>query len=154
MAKSRTLPTLILLIFILPSPALGQAVPAEQRQAARAPGTAGAPVIVSADEAIALGRARMRDVIESDCPAITLDDEVVVCGRRPDHQRYRVPMSGPDVSRGTRERAGDAQLYAMEAGSTRCSAVGRAQTCGGGLDIIGIGMTIVRGVAQALANRD
>ena len=81
-------------------------------------------------------------------------EEVVVCGRRPGYQRWRVPFRGPDVSPGTRARAGDAQLYAMDAGGTRCSAVGRDQQCGGGLDIIGIGFAIVRGVAQALANRD
>jgi hypothetical protein len=51
-------------------------------------------------------------------------------------------------------RAGDAQRYAMEANNQRCSPVGRAQSCGGGFDVIAIGVTIARGIAQALANRD
>ena len=51
-------------------------------------------------------------------------------------------------------RAGDAQLYAMEANNQRCSPVGRDQVCGGGLDVIGIGLAIMRGIAQAVANRD
>jgi hypothetical protein len=118
------------------------------------PGTPDRPTLVTADEAMALDRERMRSLLETDCPPIRLDDEVVVCGRRPDYRRFRVPMAGPDVSRGTRERSADAQLHALEAGSNRCSAVGRDQTCGGGLDLIGIGFTIVRGIAQALANRD
>ena len=42
----------------------------------------------------------------------------------------------------------------MDAGSERCSAVGRDQQCGGGFDMIGIGFAIVRGIAQALVNRD
>ncbi|HYD11332.1 MAG TPA: hypothetical protein VEC11_00645 [Allosphingosinicella sp.] len=138
MTKSRTLPTLFLLALFQPLPAAAQ----NDSQA------------VTADEAIALDRARMREMLGTDCPPIRTDDEVVVCGRRPDYRRYRVPMSGPDVSRGTRERAADAQLYVMDAGDTRCSAVGRDHMCGEGLDLIGIGFTIVRGIAQALANRD
>ena len=74
-----------------------------------------------------------------------LNDEVVVCGRRQGFQRYRVPMTRRGARPGTGERAGDAQLYAMEASKQRCSAVGRDQACGGGLDLIGIGFTIVRG---------
>jgi hypothetical protein len=118
------------------------------------PGTPDQPTLVTADEAIAMDRARVHAILDRDCPPGLLDEEVVVCGRRPGFQRYRVPMTGPDVSAGTRERAGDAQLYAIEAGSERCSAVGRDQMCGGGIDLIGIGFTIVRGIAQALANRD
>jgi hypothetical protein len=101
-----------------------------------------------------MDRARMREVVSTECPQGVLDTDVVVCGRRPGYQRYRVPFAGPDVSPGTRERAADAQLSAMEAGGTRCSAVGRDQQCGGGLDIIGIGFAIVRGVAQAIINQD
>ncbi len=63
-------------------------------------------------------------------------------------------MANPDLGPGTRGRAGDAQLSAMEANSQRCSPVGRDQMCGGGLDIFGIGFAILRGIRQALANRD
>ncbi len=141
---SRTLPALLLLTLILPVPAFAQAP---------APDSPEPPRIVTAEEAIEIDRARMRDMLATDCPPVTLD-EVVVCGRRPDYRRFRVPLPGPDVSPGTRERAADAQRYAMEAGGTRCSAVGRDQQCGGGLDVIGIGFAIARGIAQALANRD
>ena len=153
MTKSRTLPALFLLVIAGPLPALAQTGPGDEPPLPQS-GTAEAPTLVTADEAIAIDRTRIRTVIDAECPQGQLDDEVVVCGRRPGFQRYRVPMSGPDVSRGTRERAADAQLYAMGAGSERCSAVGRDQMCGGGLDIIAIGFTIVRGIAQALINRD
>ena len=149
MTKSRTLPAALLLVLAGPLPAVAQTAAADAPPVPPEPLT-----IVSAEEALALDRVRMRDVVNTECPPGQLDEDVVVCGRRPGFQRYRVPMAGADVSEGTRERAGDAQLYAMEAGSTRCSAVGRDQACGGGLDIIAIGFTIVRGIAQALANRD
>ena len=153
MTKSRTLPALLLLVLCWPLPALAQTgLPGDEPPLPQ-PGTPDQPTLVTADEAIAMDRVRMRDFVQIVCPPGQLE-EVIVCGRRPGYQRYRVPMSGPDVSRGTRERVADAQLSAMEAGGTGCSAVGRDQMCGGGLDIIAIGFTIVRGIAQALANRD
>jgi hypothetical protein len=153
MTKSRTPPALLLLAVSGPLPAWAQDGPPGDAPALPQPGTPDQPTIVTADEAIAMARARTRDIIDTECPQGQLE-EVVVCGRRPGYQRWRVPLRGPDVSPGTRARAGDAQLHAMEAGSTRCSAVGRDQQCGGGLDVIGIGFAIVRGVTQALANRD
>ena len=153
MTKSRTLPVLVLLVLVGPLPAIAQTGPRDEAPLPQ-PGTQDQPTLVSADEAIAMDRVRMRDVVNTECPPGQLDEDVVVCGRRQGFQRYRVPMAGADTSEGTRERAADAQLYAMEAGSTRCSAVGRDQECGGGLDIIAIGFTIVRGIAQALMNRD
>jgi hypothetical protein len=50
--------------------------------------------------------------------------------------------------------AGDAQLHAMEANDQSCTPIGRDNGCGGGIDLIGIAFTILRGIAQALANRD
>lgn len=153
MTKSRTLRALFLLAVIGPLPTYAQTgLPGDEPPLPQ-PGTPDRPTLVTPEEAIAMGRARMRDLVESECPTGQLE-EVVVCGRRPGYQRWRVPIRGPDVSPGTRERAGDAQLYAMDAGGTRCSAVGRDQRCGGGLDIIGIGFAIVRGITQALVNRD
>jgi len=154
MTKSRTLPALFLLVVIQPLPAAAQAGLPRDEPPLPQPGTPEAPTIVTADEAIAMDRARVAAILDTECPTGVLDEDVVVCGRRPGYQRYRVPMTGPDVSPGTRERAGGEQLAAMEAGSARCSAVGRDQQCGGGLDIFAIGFAVVRGIAQALANRD
>jgi hypothetical protein len=154
MTKSRTLPALFLLVVIGPLPAAAQTNLPQDRPPLPQPGTPEAPTIVTADEAIAMDRARVRNLLDTDCPPGQLDDEVIVCGRRPGIQRYRVPMAEQAAAGGIPARAGDAQLYAMEANSQRCSAVGRDQMCGGGLDLIGIGATIVRGIAQALTNRD
>ncbi len=152
MTKSRMLPALFLLGLVWFPPAFAQTDP--PRPPLPQPGTPEAPTIVTADEAIAMDRARMRAIVSAECPPGQLDDEVIVCGRRPGTQRYRVPMADPDVAAGMRRRAGDAQLHAMEANNQSCSPVGRDQRCGGGLDVIGIGATVVRGIAQALANRD
>jgi hypothetical protein len=154
MTKSRTLPALFLLIMAEPLPAIAQAGLPQDARPLPQPGTPDQPTIVTAEEAIEMDRARVHAILDRNCPPGLLDEDVVVCGRRPGFQRYRVPMAGPDVSEGTRERAGDAQLYAMEANDQSCSPVGRDQMCGGGIDLIGIGFTIVRGIAQALANRD
>jgi hypothetical protein len=153
MTKSRTLKTLFLLAVVQPLPLAGQTgLPGDQPPLPQ-PGTADAPTIVTADEAIAMGRASVREIMDTECPP-GLSDEVVVCGRRRSFQRYRVPMADPVFGRGTGVRAGDAQLHAMEANNQSCSPVGRDNGCGGGIDLIGIGFTIVRGIAQALANRD
>ena len=154
MTKSRTLPALLLLVLIRPVPASAQAGLLQDEPLLPQPGTPDQPTIVTADEAIAMDRTRMRGLVGTDCPPGQLDDEVIVCGRREGIQRYRVPIADPVAGGGMRARAGDAQLYAMEANSQRCSPVGRDQMCGGGLDLLGIGFTIVRGITQALANRD
>jgi hypothetical protein len=113
------------------------------------------PTIVTAEEAIAMNRAQLRDLVARRCPPGTeRDGEVVVCGRREGYPRYRLADPDTRPAPGTGERAGGEQLAAMAAGSERCSTVGRDQQCGGGLDIFGIGFAIVRGIAQALANRD
>lgn len=153
MTKSRTLKTLFLLAIVQPLPVAAQTGLPDSQTPLPEPGTADAPAIVTADQAIAMGRARVREIMDTECPT-GLGDEVVVCGRRRGIQRYRLPMTDPVFGRGTGVRAGDAQLHAMEANDQRCSPVGRDNGCGGGLDLLGIGFTIVRGIAQALANRD
>jgi hypothetical protein len=151
---SRRLPALFMPILLGPVPALAQAGLPQAAPSLPLPGTPDQPTIVTAEEAMAMDRARLHAVLDTECPPSLLDEDVVVCGRRPGFQRYRVPMTGADVSPGTRERAGDAQLYAMEANDQGCSPIGRDNGCGGGIDLIGIGFAIARGIAQALANRD
>lgn len=154
MTKSRRLPFLLLLAVAGPLSAAAQTgLPPDSPPLPQA-GTPEAPTIVTADEAIAMDRARLRDLVAIDCPPGRQGEEVVVCGRRSGQGRYRVPMADSDIGPGGRRRAGDAQLSAMEANDQRCSPIGRAQACGGGLNIFGIGFAILRGVRQALANRD
>src|SRR5688572_22896637 len=115
MTKSRTLPALLLLALTVPVSAVAQPGLPQDEPPLPQPGTPDQPTLVTADEAIAMAGARTRDIVETECPQGQLE-EVVVCGRRPGYQRWRVPFRGPDVSPGTRARAGDAQLYAMDAG--------------------------------------
>ena len=150
---SRTLPALLFLIVAGPLPAVAQTGLSQEVPPLPEAGAPDQPTLVTADEAIAIARLRLHDILDTECPP-SLDDDVVVCGRRPGFQRYRVPITGPDTSPGTRERAGDAQLTAMEANSQRCSPVGRDNGCGGGIDIFGLGFAILRGIRQALENRD
>jgi hypothetical protein len=157
MTKSRTLPALLLLASIGPAAAYGQSMaasdPAHEEAAPPQPGTDAQPTIVTADEAVAMSRRQLREMVARVCPPGATDKDVVVCGRRAGLSPYRLPLPVPPTP-GTEERAGGEQRAAMEAGSTRCSAVGRDQQCGGGLDIFGIGFAIARGIAQALMNRD
>jgi hypothetical protein len=157
MTKSRTLPALLLLATTWPAAAFGRSQapydPAYQEAPAPLPGSDAVPTIVTADEAVAMGRRQVSDMVGRGCPPGTTDSDVIVCGRREGVSRYRLPLPVAPA-RGTAEQAGGEQLAAMDAGGTRCSAVGRDQSCGGGLDMIGIGFAIARGIAQALANRD
>jgi hypothetical protein len=157
MTKSRTLPALLLLALAGPAAALGQSIaapdPAHEEAPPPQPGTDAAPTIVTADEAVAMSRRQVSDMVARTCPPGAQDSDVVVCGRRAGLSPYRLPLPSAPV-RGTGERAGGAQLAEIDAGGTYCSAVGRDQQCGGGFDMIGIGFAIVRGIAQALLNRD
>jgi hypothetical protein len=99
MTKSRTLPALFLAV-LQPLPLTAQTGLPDDRPALPQPGTAAAPTIVTADEAIAMGRARVHEILDTECPP-GLSDEVVVCGRRLAFQRYRVPMADPVLGRGT-----------------------------------------------------
>jgi hypothetical protein len=155
MTKSRTLPALLLLAIAWPAASFAQAMPVADpvQEALPQPGTEAAPTIVTADEAMAMGRRQVTELVARTCPPGAADSDVVVCGRRAVRSPYRLPLPVAPTP-GTGERAGGEQLAAMNAGGTLCSAVGRDQRCGGGFDIFGIGFAIVRGVAQALANRD
>ena len=118
---------------------------------------AGAPAAAlpppSAEALLAAQQDRLRAVIRPACPRDAGGEEIVVCGRR-DDQRYRVPPQIVPGSVPAGARAGGEQLAAMGANDQRCAPIGRDQRCNGGLNVIGIGLTIARAVAQALANRD
>ena len=89
-----------------------------------------------------------------DCPPAADDEEIIVCGSRAeDNDRHRLPLAAQPQP-GAADRAGGEQRAALAIDSSRCTTVGRDQSCGGGLDVIGIGFAVARAVAQALANRD
>ena len=94
----------------------------------------------------------LRTEIRPGCPPTTSEEEIVVCGTR-DDDRYRVEPTPP--TRTAADRAGGEQMQALADGTpSRCTTVGPNQQCTQGLNIPGIAITIVRAIAQALANRD
>lgn len=110
------------------------------------------------EEASARQQREVRDLVAQTCaspPASGDPNDVVVCGRRDPVSRYRVAPSEPLPGSSSRETAGGEQLRAMAAnGGGPCTNIGPNPGCGGGLDFIAIGLTAVRLIGQALANRD
>jgi hypothetical protein len=107
-----------------------------------------------AEAAISGQRAVLREAMRLDCPPAEDADEIVVCGSRDEeNRRNRLPLAvGPPP--GAADRAGGEQRAAMAIDSSSCTTVGRDQRCNGGLDMIGIGFTIARAIAQAIVNDD
>jgi hypothetical protein len=107
----------------------------------------------TAQRALDSQRSEVRSVVSSECDE-AVGDEIVVCGRRAEEEarRYRVDPS-PDPPR-SGDRAGGEQLDAMGLGTSPCTTVGPVQRCTRGLDVIGIGATIFRGIRAIRARRD
>jgi hypothetical protein len=107
----------------------------------------------TADQLIAEQREALRGALRIDCPPGADEAEIVVCGWRDRGSRqHRLP---PVATRpGAADRAGGEQRAALANATDTCTPVGRDQQCNGGLDLIGIGFTIARALAQALVNDD
>ena len=105
------------------------------------------------DSLLQARRGELRDALRLDCPPADDDEEIVVCGRLEEDRRYRVEPNGQASPRGA-DRAGGEQRAALAIDSSPCTTVGADQRCTKGLDVIGIGFAIARGIGQALANRD
>ena len=120
-------------------------------------GLIAAPLRAQPDPAEALverQRAELRAALRLDCRRPGDDSEIVVCGSREPDRQHRLEPSEPTGPPRAADQAGGEQRAAMAAGASTCTPVGRDQRCTGGLDVIGIGFTIARAVAQALMNRD
>lgn len=111
---------------------------------------------VAPEEAIARQQAEISEVVSQVCPTGTNPDDpnnVVVCGRREQVRRYRVPAELAEGSR-RRETAGGEQLRVMGAGSERCSTIGPVLTCARGIDVLTIGGSGTRLFSQKLDEED
>jgi len=97
-------------------------------------------------------RRELRTSLNPGCPANINPDEIVVCGTRND-ERHRVPPQEVPGAIANGDRAAGAQRAALGADDQRCTAVGRAQQCNGGLNMIAIGETLVRAI-DAIADPD
>lgn len=109
------------------------------------------------------GNYRSRTVVvfgDDPCPTSSNPDEIIVCARRPEEERYRIPKDLREQQRAEEiarrdqvaaERAALASGRAAATGTGSCSAVGAGGMigCTKGIDIVGAGKTIVEGVRTA-----
>jgi hypothetical protein len=103
---------------------------------------------VDADQAMANFR-RSIDTPVQRCPGPDSAEEVVVCAQRPEEDRFRAPLfATPDERPGA--RAGGEQRAAMAQDDQRCTPIGRAQQCGGGLPIFAIAAYVIRNVVAII----
>jgi hypothetical protein len=98
-------------------------------------------------------RESLRESMRLDCPAVGETDEIIVCGSREEDRSQRLPLAVLREPRAADRAAGE-QRAALDIDSSRCTAVGRAQQCNGGLDMIGIGFAIARALGAAIAEPD
>lgn len=82
-----------------------------------------------ADDAIASYHEKTRAVAKvSDCLAAAKPDEIVVCGRKQQNLRYRLPSTGPKPGSASARTVGEErfalQRYREEGGSGSCTTVG------------------------------
>jgi hypothetical protein len=105
----------------------------------------------TAEDALAAGQAIVRETVRPDCSRG--GEEIVVCGRRDESDRHRLPLRvepGPRAA----DRAGGEQMAAVQVDTSRCTAVGQNQQCGGGLPVIPIAMWLLQNVAKAIGGDD
>lgn len=101
----------------------------------------------TAEEALAAGQAIVRDTVRPDCTRG--GEEILVCGRRDEDARHRLPLRAEPPPRAADRAAGE-QMAAVELDTSRCTAVGQNPQCGGGLPVIPIALWVVEAVAKAL----
>jgi hypothetical protein len=97
-------------------------------------------------------RDSLRSAMRLDCPPAGTE-EIVVCGSREQGREHRLPLPAPREATAADRAAGE-QRAALDIDTSRCTPVGRAQQCSGGLDVIGIAFTVARAIGQAIAEED
>lgn len=109
------------------------------------------------------GQYRSRTVVvfgNDPCPASTNPDEIVVCARRPEEERYRIPKEireqerAAEIARQDQVGVNRAEIVSGRTAATgigSCSAAGAGggTGCTRGLDVVGAGRTVVQGVQTA-----
>lgn len=124
----------------------------------------GSLLLATTPAAAQSGAVRTRTIVvfgDDACPTSTNPDEIIVCARRPEEERYRIPRELREEEKAAalaREdnvpasRAALARNPESRTGPGSCSAVGPggAAGCTPGIDIMRAGRTIFEGVEQAL----
>jgi len=94
------------------------------------------------------------------CPTSTNPDEIVVCARRPEEERFRIPKNIREAERATtisrqddvaanRAALVSGRTAATGTGSCSIQGVGGITGCTQGLDVLGAARTIAEGVKTA-----
>ncbi len=127
-------------------------------------GLAAAPLALAVAPAQAQdGNYRSRTVVvygTDPCPTSTNPDEIVVCARRPEEERYRIPKDIREQERAAaiaREDQVAANRSALVSSRTAATGIGSCSTqgaggmtgCTQGLNIVGAARTVVEGVKTA-----
>lgn len=157
---------------LLAVPALAQSAAGPPPPAATAPATPApdpAPA-VPATGALAggssadagSGNVRVRTVVifgDDSCPKASNPDEIIVCARRPEEERYRIPKTLRDEEKAkiAREDNVGENRAALVSGRTAPAGIGSCSTVGAGgsigctpgLDILRGAKTVVEGVQTA-----
>lgn len=127
-----------------------------------------APLLLASTAQAQNGEYRSRTVLvfgNDACPVASNPDEIIVCARRPEEERYRIPKAIRDESRAeaiAREDNVAANRAALVSGKTAATGTGSCSTVGGGgiigctqgLDVLKGAKTIVDGVQTALEPTD
>jgi hypothetical protein len=124
---------------------------------------AAAPLAIAAPVAAQDGNYRSRTVVvfgNDECPKSTNPDEIIVCARRPEEERYRIPKDLREQERAeaiAREDQVGANRAALASGRDSATGIGSCSTVGAGgmtgctkgVDIVGGARTVVEGVRTA-----
>ncbi len=98
------------------------------------------------------------------CPKATNPDEIVVCARRPEEERYRIPKEIREQEQAEIERRDNVGAQRTELASGRPSATGTGSCsaagpggmtgCTQGLSVVGAARTTVEGIRTATEPTD
>lgn len=113
------------------------------------------------------GSYRTRTVVifgKDECPKATNPDEIIVCARRPEEERYRIPKEIREQEKAAIRREDDVAASRAALASGRpsatgtgsCSTVGAggATGCTRGIDVVNAARTVVQGVKTATEPSD
>ncbi|MFN3591394.1 MAG: hypothetical protein ACK4MX_03315 [Thermaurantiacus sp.] len=113
------------------------------------------------------GPVRARTIVvygDDPCPVASNPDEIIVCARRPEEERYRIPKELRELEAQQVPRRDDvgAERAALASGRPSATGIGSCSTvgpggmtgCTPGVDVVGVGRTIVRGVETATEPTD
>lgn len=129
---------------------------------------AAAPMLLAQPALAQDGNYRARTIVvfgEDPCPKATNPDEIIVCARRPEEERYRIPKDLREQERAAtiaREDQVAANRQALVSGRTAASGIGSCSTAGAGgmtgctqgLNVVGAARTVVEGVRSATEPTD